>query len=250
MKTVRLFNREPWGPGLTCTTTNCRAGWILEGNDARPCRCPVGRRLRVANRRGEIPDDAHNWEPLEITGPRLEAIVGVVTEWGRGFVPGESAGLLFLGAPGAGKTRMAGALAAFLLEEGRARVRWRDWPEFLRRVQSTYKVRPGEVVDSEETLIAEALDGDLLVIDDLGAEHSREGSGWAEGLLCDVLNRALKASRPSLVITSNLGGQELRRRYGDRVFGRIEELCRADKGGKIIPFDNIRNYRAGLVEVF
>jgi len=60
---------------------------------------------------------------------------------------------------------------------------------------------------------------DVIIYDDLGAELSEEREKVSNLLL--VISRYLENSNKGLIITTNLGSDELREYYGDRIFDRI-----------------------------
>lgn len=252
MKNNRLhnfFGRTEWTPAAACAEPGrCSGnGYLIHGSEARPCGCALGRQLRAEGlaRRSGIPRGAFAWAPLEITSGRFGKILERIEIYGRNFIPGTSSGALLLGPPGSGKSRLASGLGAYIAEERRGRVRWEDWPAFLRKVRRTYG--PG-ARETEEDMIESVLGADLLILDDIGAESAPEGSSWAESILCDILSRAISAQAPAVVVTSNLSDKEICTRYGDRVHGRLAEVSSGRGGGFVAIFAGVENFRALLVE--
>lgn len=64
-------------------------------------------------------------------------------------------------------------------------------------------------------------DAEALIFDDLGAARDTE---FATEELCAIFDHRYDHGQ-STVITSNLNGSQLAKRYGDRVFSRIRGLC-------------------------
>src|SRR5256885_17172502 len=62
---------------------------------------------------------------------------------------------------------------------------------------------------------------DLLHLDDLGAERSTE---WVLEHLYSIVNERWQDSR-SMVVTTNLGLDQLREQLGERTVSRLSETC-------------------------
>ncbi|BDG61980.1 ATP-binding protein [Caldinitratiruptor microaerophilus] len=125
---------------------------------------------------------------------------------------GEAApNLLLEGGVGLGKTFLAAAMANAVLARGRLAVYF-TFPEFLDVLR---RARFDE--EALAALVGRALEADLLVLDDLGAEKLSE---FVAQELFNILNRRVAAGRP-LVIATNLDLRELRQYYGERIESRI-----------------------------
>lgn len=237
-----LGRRPPDLAAVCAGEADCTgSGWKLTAEGmASVCGCEFGRLRRIAHlqKASGVPADAFRWEPLTVDCEEIGAIVASLEEWSKGFKRGGYGSLLLVGDTGRGKTRLSRCLAAYLAEE-RFRVQWVDFPSFLRRIKSSYD-GSGE---TEDQIIAEVLDNDLTVIDDIGAESHAERSDWADQRLYEILNSAINRGRPSLVITTNLTGRQIRERYGQRVLSRLLECCGELMGGRIVSFDGIADKR-------
>ena len=119
--------------------------------------------------------------------------------------------LIFAGATGRGKTRLAAAVANFCREAGR-RVMFVVVPDLLDRLRSSYS--PG-TTRSFEDIFEEVRSFDLLVLDDLGAQS---GTPWADEKLFQLINHRYNASLPT-VITTNC----TKRNLDARLFTRLSD---------------------------
>ena len=142
--------------------------------------------------------------------------------WADAFDPRDPAkGLALTGVTGSGKTHLAAAIARRLVERGCSAV-WANTVELFMRIRSTY----GRDSDqSEEDLIDDLVQPDLLVLDDLGVERP---SAWALERLYAILNRRHEDCK-AILVTSNYDGKELTERLrspeasdlADRVISRL-----------------------------
>lgn len=131
-------------------------------------------------------------------------------------------GLYLTGPAGTGKTRLAAAiLRQVLVEEDTGGVfgpQFIEVPELLLDIRGTF--RDGSE-RTEEGLLAEYANSDLLILDDLGAEKPTE---WVTQTLYLLINRRY-GSEKRTIITSNLGLSELGNRLGDRIVSRVAGMC-------------------------
>lgn len=122
-------------------------------------------------------------------------------------------GLLFAGAPGTGKTTLA---AAVLTE---ARIRWgfgvymTRYPEYInkRREYVSGQITEPEAQSAAHWMLDRTQHSQLLVLDDVGHEHSSL-SKFAEDTLESVLRTRYSDGNPT-IITTNLTAEEWEARY-------------------------------------
>ena len=131
------------------------------------------------------------------------------------------------GKPGTGKTIAAASALLSCVEElrtdnGRKCQRWTRRGLYMRASELSRLPLFGK-----ENLAAwERLrERKLLIIDDLGAETPSE---WWLSAFGDLVDARMRGERKT-ILTTNLSGQELRERYGDRVIRRLVEYGRFEK---------------------
>lgn len=83
------------------------------------------------------------------------------------------------------------------------------------------------VVDcgSQQSDIDEVLRRKLIVLDDVGVEVDRVDYGTRRNVVVEAVNRAQDNPEVMLIMSSNLSGEALRERYGDRIYDRVRYLC-------------------------
>lgn len=157
--------------------------------------------------------------------PGTEAALEAVGRWQRGERPW----LVLLGPVGTGKTHLAVALAKWYDDQHEvvvadtrykaAHIEFWTVPEFFQAMRTFEK-------EEKTSPFIRALEADLLVLDDLGAENSspdeRHGR-WMLAILHEMLDFRYRHKKPT-IITTNLTPQELSSRYGDRLLSRMAEM--------------------------
>ena len=122
--------------------------------------------------------------------------------------------LFFYGTVGTGKSFLSGCVAKELIESGHSVIYFSAAGlfELLSRNLFDYKSR------EDSAGLHEDLYGcDLLIIDDLGTEYTKN---IAPSVLFSLLN-GRHLNKKSTVISTNLSLEDIRNRYSDRVFSRI-----------------------------
>jgi DNA replication protein DnaC len=213
-----------------CTLGVCDgSGWILGPEDvARPCDCRAERMNRGHNRgiSSVIPARyrgvSFDRPPVSDMARDLQTKAGVtevhafIDDLDRRLTEGR--GLWIFGDTGTGKTTLAMLISKAALEAGRS-VAIYSLPKLLARIRRTYDSEPGG--DSYLSLFDKLTSVDLLHIDDLGAEKR---SDWVLEQLYALVNERYETER-SVIITTNLGHEELEEQIGSRTVSRLTEIC-------------------------
>lgn len=123
---------------------------------------------------------------------------------------GTGGGIFMIGATGLGKTHLSLSIANALLQKGYSVV-YNSVPELVRILNS-------EQFGKTEGDTLQVIDGcDLLILDDLGAEHSTE---YSTSLVYMLLNSRLSKNKP-IIASTNLDMNEIKVRYQDRIWSRL-----------------------------
>lgn len=133
------------------------------------------------------------------------------------FKKGVPMGLFMTGSVGCGKTHMAVAVLQDIIAKGYTGLYY-NMVDLLADIRATYSDH-SEL--SEGELLREITEPDLIVLDDLGAERT---SGWVNERLYLIINRRYESGKPVLV-TTNLGYDELSEKLGRRTVSRLCEIC-------------------------
>jgi DNA replication protein DnaC len=200
------------------------SGWLLEEdtNVARACACRERRINRSASRRigTGIPK---RYRGVSFEREPVAGMDPYVVQQVRQFVRrieknvDEGNGLWFYGDVGTGKTSLAMIVSKAALEAGRS-VAIYSVPRLLADIKETYEA---DADRSYGDLFRRLCDVDVLHLDDLGAEKRTE---WVLEQLYSIVNERWQNER-SIVVTTNLGLDDLRDQIGFRTVSRIEGVC-------------------------
>lgn len=144
----------------------------------------------------------------------MERVLSVCAAYARTF-SAESESLLLCGGTGLGKTHLSLAIAHKVIQCGFGVV-YTTSQRLLDKLQLQQFSKAGT---DDTNYQAMALNCDLLIIDDLGAEFS---TSFTIAALYNIINSRIIERRPT-VINTNFDETVLRERYGDRVLSRL--LC-------------------------
>lgn len=83
------------------------------------------------------------------------------------------------------------------------------------------------VVDcgSQQANIDEILHRKFISLDDIGVEVDRIEYGTRRNIVVEAINKAQDNPDTMLIMSSNLSGDAIRERYGDRIYDRVKYLC-------------------------
>ena len=84
------------------------------------------------------------------------------------------------------------------------------------------------VVDcgSQQYNIDDTISQKFIALDDIGVEVDRVEYGTRRNIVVEVINKAQDNPNTMLIMSSNLSGEAIRDRYGDRIYDRVKYLCR------------------------
>lgn len=122
--------------------------------------------------------------------------------------------IVLSGTWGTNKTRLMAACANALLEARQHFPLYVVVPDFLDYVRSAYDVERGVVSESANERIEQAIQADVLMLDDLGAQSA---TPWADEKLFRIINARYNANAP-LVVTTNLRTDTIEPRIRSRLF--------------------------------
>lgn len=142
---------------------------------------------------------------------RMAFVLSRVRDYAENFDPKSSESLLFVGGTGLGKTHLSTAAAKTVIDRGFDVVY-----DTAQNIFSDFETaRFGRGDDLPDT--ARYFDCDLLIVDDLGAEAQ---SNFTVSCLYNMINTRQNRALP-MMISTNLGRDDLRRRYSDRITSRL-----------------------------
>lgn len=213
---------EPWSGSAV------RDNRILSAAEAAWDGAGVPKRFRSCRLAGSpqathYPELVHRltapWDPSRESTD--EELSGWDAFWARSW---------FLWGPvGRGKSGLAAAYAWQWVDPlygDPATVVWHSVPRLLASLRESYGRPLSRRAGSGETegqILRRCREANLLVLDDLGAEHV-SGSGWVEDRLYQIVSDRHGRLAPT-VFTSNLSLSELNERIGERIVWRILEMA-------------------------
>lgn len=155
-------------------------------------------------------DKTYGISPYE----NMKYIIGGVKKFVNNFAY-ETGNIYIYGDVGRGKTFLINSIAKEILDRNFSVVYMTSTKlfKFLNDYLYAFEDRR-ENLEEKYRLI---FDSDLLIIDDLGAEASRQAD---RSNLFDVVNERMNAGKP-IIFSSNLDEESLQEIYGPRIFSRI-----------------------------
>jgi DNA replication protein DnaC len=212
--------------GGACPYGQCDgSGFVFEEstNTARDCRCRAGRiaRRRTAALEGRVPKRYRGVSFERPPVPEIARVAPDVVQEVRRYAHEIEAnldagrGLWLMGDVGTGKTTLAMIVSKAALEAGRS-VAIYSLPRLLALIRAAIETEAGMLGFLERVASV-----DLLHIDDLGAENTTE---WVLEQLYSIVNTRYEDER-AMVVTTNLGQDELLAQLGPRTVSRLAAVC-------------------------
>ena len=187
--------------------------------DGQKCHCFQQAVIRLLYEQSGIREmlEKENFEILSYDyyqGEDLERFQKAVIEC-RNFIKTfdtDYQNLFFYGTVGTGKSFLSGCAAKELIESGHSVIYFSAAGLFELLSKNIFDYK-----NKEESSRDDLLNCDLLIIDDLGTEYTKN---IAPSVLFSLLN-GRHLNKKSTIISTNLSLEDIRNRYSDRVFSRI-----------------------------
>ncbi len=156
------------------------------------------------------------FDPATGKSPRehMAIVLQVCRRYAETFRPG-SGSLFLTGAPGLGKTFLSACIASAVSEKGYSVV-YDTAVNVISRFEEARFGRRGDPEEAEAD-VKRCLNCDLLILDDLGTEMN---TSFSVSAVYELLNTRLRDGR-STVVSSNLGAEEIGRRYSPQIASRL-----------------------------
>ena len=179
----------------------CDTGWVRieteKGTIARRCACQKAKSEAKVLERTRIPARyrACTLENFESHNDSHRDALKISKKFIANF-PHQDVGLLFIGPCGVGKTHLASAILARLVQTKGASGLFYDFRDLIRDIQNTFS---SDSDLSESDILDPVFECDILVLDELGAKRS---STWVEETIFYVINRRYNEQKLT-IFTSN-----------------------------------------------
>ncbi len=137
-------------------------------------------------------------------------------------------GLLLVGDFGTGKTHLAAAILQEVISQDHTGV-FISIPDLITKIRNTW-----DTEENEWDLITALTEADLVVLDDIGAENTKD---WVRERLFVIINSRYEKMLPT-IFTTNCSVKDLKNKLGGRIESRINEMC---KGVMLVGEDYRKN---------
>ena len=177
----------------------------------------------------------------------LQQVMRTVSTYARTYPALEKPGLLFTGGTGVGKTHLAVAAFRALIARGFEGLYF-DYQTLIERIRKSWNREAGQ---SDRDAYENAMECDILLIDDLGAHRAQD---WIEDVIHGIIGHRYNQGK-TIIATTNLpdddervtdyqtaGNQPVYKKtlseiIGARSSSRLHEMCR------VIRMTGLEDYR-------
>lgn len=162
--------------------------------------------------------DPYVFPEVQLEGNRLNQreymlqLKDILYRYSMNFPANDRKMILFSGKTGLGKTFLLNCMSKVILEKGYVTIRMSAYNLSNKLFSSLFNT------EENQYLLSSLFEADLLIIDDLGTEIQR--NNFTSEDLFNILNDRLIKNRHTFLST-NLGLNELRERYSDRITSRL-----------------------------
>ncbi|MCQ2478259.1 MAG: ATP-binding protein [Clostridia bacterium] len=191
--------------------------------DGKLCECITSdaTNLMLEDLKRELPLESNRFEcfnleyyPAEQNGAspkkRMTEIFKFAKEYAINFNPKTSPNLLFMGSAGLGKTHLSLSIVYDLINSGYDCIYSSAYNLFAAMENDQFANRSNDTYNN-------AVNCDLLVIDDLGSEFL---TSYVQSCIYNVINTRLLSGKPTLIST-NLSMKEISEKYTARIASRL-----------------------------
>lgn len=158
-----------------------------------------------------------SFEDYEPTNDSTKKAKEICVSYAVGFSINHPKNILMVGSYGLGKSHLAVSIAKHLMLKQFTCI-FISVPKLLTKIRSTYNKKSEH---TEDQLLKQLEQVDLLVLDDIGSEQSKskdDGESWAVSKLFEIIDSRVGKHT---IYTTNLSGKELQDRIGPRSFSRM-----------------------------
>ncbi len=240
--------------GPRCERCN-DTGWVIEGDEAFRCDCYESLRQDILLAQANIPERYSHCSLLGFEVGNNTSLLrarDIAMDLVKAY-PARRDGLLFMGGSGVGKTHLAVGIIKDIISKS-VPCLFVDFRTLLDEIKETYSDPKGG--PSESDILQPVLETEVVVLDDLGAEHVSE---WVRDRLGFIINYRYNNKKMMIITTNYLdargkkssltrAAQTLEDRIGIRLRSRLYEMCdlveiRADDHRLKIASPRTRNKR-------
>jgi len=199
-------------------------GFVFTEKGPVPCECHAEFLLRHRMAASGIPPRYKNKTIDSFKGndKKRKTLRNEAKAYAKSFKPRidteNKKGLLYIGITGCGKTHLAIGILKAVIEKGYTGY-YCNVVDFFAKLRDTYS---GDTSYDEMDMMDKVSRVDLLVLDDLGAEHPTD---WMRDRLYTLVNRRYESYLPIIVTTNKNDLTDLGVHVGKRIVSRLCEMC-------------------------